>query len=360
MIPTLSSPVFDTLANTVVLLPWGPGHPDDEDDENDQDDVRCTIERLQGQVAYAVQPQRPHRAYGKNPKDATHEYVPTGAQPTTSLPALHETALYDVRQAAEQSVLIWLAQHRRAAYVPVVTPIAEQGVESRYFGAPWLPDGMAWPTLHGDRMRFVMQINIATVPQTLAALGGHQGLLLVFHSEHYEDGPAMSHVVLVDPQQPGRVHHVSGLTDTNPALAITAWHEVIDMPHMDTLEGMDGYSEEVGDVLMEIGSDTWLKVKTLDGTDVPEREAIECRIVGPYHTYSCDKLGGWPDWEQGDETPEDRDGAPMDYVLQIGHEGLLFVDPSVDLEAIDWPTWGRGQVFWSARTGEGAYVWACD
>jgi hypothetical protein len=154
------------------------------------------------------------------------------------------------------------------------------------------------------------------------------------------------------------VRHIEGVTDVNPALAITSWHEVIDMPDNETLQDFDGYNDTIDDLLWGYGSHWINKVRTTDGRDIPEKEAIEQGIVGEFHTYQCDKLGGWPDFEQGDETPEDSEGNRMEFLMQIGHEGLIFAD--IDLDGIDWPTWGRGHIFASAATGEFAYVWACD
>lgn len=69
-------------------------------------------------------------------------------------------------------------------------------------------------------------------------------------------------------------------------------------------------------------------------------------------------MGGWPRWEQDDDTPQNQNGTRMIDLMQIGHEGLLLGDS--DFKSIKWPTWGRGQIFFSPTTGEFKYVWACD
>ena len=69
--------------------------------------------------------------------------------------------------------------------------------------------------------------------------------------------------------------------------------------------------------------------------------------------------GGHAYWEQSEENPLDSTGNKMHYLMQIGHQGVILSN-NVDVNAIDWPTWGRGHIFISKFTGELAYIWSCD
>jgi len=130
---------------------------------------------------------------------------------------------------------------------------------------------------------------------------------------------------------------------------------VVDTDYLygDTLDKLPDY-DRLGDMDIGFGSDTINTAMTEDGKERPEREVIELGLKAIGRSFGCDKLGGWPRSEQGEDIPSDRDGKPMEFVMQVGHEGLL-LDQAAK-EAIKWPTWGRGQIFMLRNTGEFRYV----
>ncbi len=69
-----------------------------------------------------------------------------------------------------------------------------------------------------------------------------------------------------------------------------------------------------------------------------------------YFMFACPgtKLGGWPSWIQGDCTPEDTEGKPMQFVGQLSCYELIEIGDS-----------GEAYVFYSAGTGETKVLTQC-
>lgn len=345
------------LTGLVVLLPWGAGHGSEI-----KSGIRCDIERMGGNIAYRDPPKKPYGPYGRPTDEATHEFVPEGATGQTSLPKMTAADLKDRVEAGYGRISDWLDPLRRKAYVPVIGPASGSERASRYFGAPWMPDDMEWPKdTAGAPMNFVLQIDVAALPGDQAAKFGGNGLLLFFHGEAYpsgDDNRAMSHVTVADTTKAGAVRAApEGVSRSSRPLDIVDWREVPDDPDYWSAIFMDGFDEKLDGLLHGYMSDTIGHFRTPEGREISERTAVEQGIVCRHQTWQCDKVGGWPSWEQGEATPKDAEGEPMEYLLQVGHEGIVLAD---DLGDIDWPTWGRGHVFVSRKTGEFAYVWACD
>jgi len=351
---------LDELKGCRILIPrpagsLRAGNDKDEGGAGDDRDVVRFIKRLGGAVVFARD--TPAARAGGKRTGATHEFVPEGAGPTTGLPVLAEADLRSRAAAATNEVVDFLRTHARPAFVPEVAGTPSPGAESRYFGDPWMPDGMAWPLHNGKPMRFVLQLDTASLPEVPAAALVGKGLLLFFHGEGWSEDGRESLVALVDPTLPGGLRPPPKGVAENPALAITGWREVADHPWGDSLATIPG-GEHAEAALYHFHSETVGMAMCEDGGERREREIVEGRLRPIAHCFECDKIGGWPRWEQGDETPKDSRDKPMEFLFQVGYCGLLLDDAFRD--RIDWPTWGRGHIFVSRETGELRYIWACD
>ena len=329
-----------------------------QDDKDGCDEIRCLIEQMGGRVAYAKPRIENGSFYGARSFQATHEYVAANGSPTTALPVITEQDFKDKTAAARQDFMALLSKHVRRAHVPVLSITQQPGRESRYFGDPWMPDGMEWPTQDGVPMRFVLQLDTKTLPESATNLGVGvvPGLLLFFHGEAYDED-TQSLLALVDSSTPGNLRPCPDNAKGSTALAITDWIEVEDYPFGESKDNMPAFERFDGLEESFLSTRTGMALDE-DGVERKEKEIVSHNIKAVGHTFNCDKLGGWPYWGQGDETPKDSKGKKMNFLMQVGNEGLH--QGEFDRNTIDWPTFGRGHVFVSPKTGEFKYIWACD
>lgn len=242
----------------------------------------------------------------------------------------------------------------RPAYIPQVSQDKAAPTGSRYFGQPWLPLGVNWPVGDGQPLRFVLQLNTAELPAPWGASVDQASLISFFYDVEIDE----SVIFRSDLSQPGDLAQSPEGVRIEHALTIARWQSVTDYPWMEDFEEVFGEEADAfSELVDEVGSSTVGQLLGKDGEEYPEVEAIRNEIAANYHCFECDKLGGWPRWEQYSETPEDSEGNPMSFLFQVGFEGVLLGDVPADL---NWPTWGRGQIFMSEATGEFEYVWACD
>lgn len=340
-----------SMAGKIVLLPEPLGAPHGEK----QDQARCTIQQLGGDIAYAKPPLAPWSHPGPDKSEATHEFVPEGGKSLTSLPSITEKSLSELKSLAHSEFIKFLEPHKRVCFVPRVQSTSSTTLESRYYGLPWMPQDMEWPTFEGSPMNFVLQLNTKNLPEEWSSKI-KPGLLLFFHADQ-GSGVDDSSLILVDPSKDGALRPTPKGLKENPALTIVGWEKVSDYPWNETYRSFPGFEKFV-DVSMGFGSSHAGMALGVDGNLHSEKSVLEKKMEVLPYTFECDKLGGWPRWEQGDETPHDREGQKMDFLMQVGFEGILFGLP--EQTKIHWPTWGRGQIFFSTRTQEFKYVWACD
>lgn len=338
-------------------------------DDPDPDTVRVVVQNLGGTIAYAEKPP-PGSVWGDNNDDAakaTHEYVPKGRSPQTQLPQLGLMELREHATSALQRLTdFYLAQKRVALLPQVTTGAGDADTSSRYFGQPWMPKDMEWPTYGAEAipMTFVLQLNVATLPDEVRTRLGNEGLLLFFHVGNEGDYPmddddnrSMSTVCVVSLTEEGECRAAPEGVKVSTPFLIDGWKEVADYPSYEDASLLDGYTEcEISspEVLLEfIGKGENLR-------NVSEREILDTpnHPLAPLHCIAADKLGGWPAWEQGNETPNAPSGVPMEYVMQVGYEGFKL--PTETETSVAWPTWGRGHIFRSPEDGSFVYVWACD
>lgn len=325
-----------SLENTVVLLPWHSKRINER-----QDAIRVDFERLGADVCEP-----------EDKDEATHEYVEDGINRLTDLPMITSAELSAKVEEAKNAYKAFMAPHIRDAHIPIAAYCSadEEGTQSRYFGRPWLNEENEWPERDGEPMNFVMQMDVATIPGMPL---GEDGLLVFFHAEEYSDD--MSEAFIVDTSMPGGLREAPEGIHVNPALKIVNWRTMPDVLwgddawELDDTDQFDAFGDYFGDTIGEyLGN---------DGKTYQEHEGVKLGILPALHTFECDKVGGQPRWEQGNETPEDDDGNKMQYILQVGHEGIV---GDYDKNTIKWPTWGRGHLFFSEATGTFKYVWACD
>lgn len=290
-----------------------------------------------------------------NPDRATMVYIQnldTPPEEYKHLPVLTQEDFVARYNAGRQAYADALNQYRREAYIALLERGDENSSDksSRYFGRPWMPNSMKWPT----DMNFVLQLNIETLPQEWKEKLGGAGLLLFFHNStgDYDSGDvgknqdtnaAMSRVVIVDLGEPGGLREFPpDIENRNNTLVVKEWKAVANYP--------DTYNENLDfkglENFSEVDTRLFDENLLLEDPNLP---------VAPFHNWRCDKLGGWPHWEQGDETLVDKNGNKMHFVYQVGHDGLLDKFPE-----IEFPTWGVGHIFYSPDTGELYYQWACD
>lgn len=327
-----------SLENTVVLLPWR-----SEKMNERQDAIRVDLERLGADVC--------------EPDEvdvATHEYVEEGKKRITNLPATITFAeLSNKVEEAKNAYKAFMAPHIRDAHIPIaaVCPADEEGTQSRYFGRPWLNEDNEWPERDGKPMNFVMQMDVATLPGKPL---GDNGLLVFFHAVEYNDDD-MSEIFIVDTSMPGGLREAPEGVHVNPALKLVDWKTMPDVLwgddtwDLEGAEAFEGFGDYFGDTIGEyVGN---------DGKTYNEHEGVKLGILPGLHTFECDKVGGQPRWEQGNETPEDNDGNEMQYILQVGHKGVV---GDYNKDSVEWPTWGRGHLFFSEKSCAFKYVWAAD
>ena len=274
-----------------------------------------------------------------------------GTRPTEEKPrrVLSPEKMAAVKAKALAKARAILEPHRKPMWVPQVAPGDSGPTASKYFGAPWLADGENWPEVTGEPARFVLQLDVATLPAPMRALLGGQGLLQFFYqtgggASWPKDMRDLALVRLVHPDRvsggavPQPEDAIDDIEGPRLPLAIVGWEERSDLPRSEDYR------------LLRIGRKLDAAFKNLE--DGPDDEIDEA--------YQGDKLGGWPFWTQGNETPKDRRGRLMIPVYQIDagcfFDGLAVPAHAPGLFAGD----GTGHIFVSADDPhELCFLWAC-
>lgn len=167
---------------------------------------------------------------------------------------------------------------------PTWEPIVEKKKgdldSSKYFGMPWLSKNEDWPEIGGFPALFVMQLNIASLPQEMSKKLGGKGLIQFFYQPDLESEADYdeNHLIrIVDNTQPSREIEQPLVIDypmegeSIHEKVIVSWKEHVDYPH----------SEDYNDLNIDENTQTSL----MEDDDTP------FAIQG-------DKLGGWPFWTQ--------------------------------------------------------------
>jgi uncharacterized protein YwqG len=272
--------------------------------------------------------------------------------PAPPRPKTRTRRMGNIEKAVEEYRAV-AAPHLRTFWVPQVSK-SEEGAAtaSRYFGRPWLADGEAWPTIRGEKAAFVLQLDVAALPEPMSKLLGGSGLVQFFYRATDEGGVmdgADAIVRLVRPAGGGAAEIPADAYESDYANdgertpgAIVGWevHEKADGPRHDDADDL-GLSD-AGD---EIAARHDVYLDDLDGV-------ADCA--------QGDKLGGWPFWTQASERPKDAAGRDMVPFYQIDagcfYDGPSFPAHAPGLFAGD----GTGHLFVSPEDPtQLAFRWAC-
>ena len=259
----------------------------------------------------------------------------------------------------------------RVAHIPVLDASEGAPQGSRYFGKPWLPVTTDWPLYEDEPMNFILQIDLAEIPPQDGL--PRSGLLSLFVAEDWEEdfSHAACFISPVDGSPAGLRDHPEGREVADPVW-ISHYMPVVEHPGFASLYEKEPGTEKVEDhpdlangELDDLMSDWVGMVRLSTGEIVNEKEAIESGAPYDYHCFYADKLGGWPNWMQGPETPNDSNDEPMIMVMQLGGDGGLVAGGGgmvLGEGALEENPYlgGRGHIFYSPKTGELLYGYACD
>lgn len=193
--------------------------------------------------------------------------------------------------------------------------------------------------MNGEKLVFVMQLNVSSLPHPYRQALGGDGLVQFFYAldQYYEEAPLVRLVHPVGKASSATRNEADNMQDEWTPKIIVGWEKDTDYPRFEHLESIcDADFDDISDEF-----------------DVEISEEIDLCIQG-------DKLGGWPFWTQGVETPVDETGEPMDYVMQLDagcfFDGKKFPAHAPSLFAGD----GTGHIFVSKSNPKMLkFVWAC-
>lgn len=251
-----------------------------------------------------------------------------GARPT-GVAKWPRSAVDDVVRQLEP----WIAQHRRKAWIPIVSDSPQPGTSrSQFGGLAWLPEGEQWPKCGACSrdMHLFLQLDLSTLPAELEGRYG-EGLLQMFyctrndcdlHRESWQPFDPGHLVRILPPVTNGGI----GTFDESPfqLRVISGWKEVVDLPHPQDHDELGLYydydfeNETLSINCLALGVQIGpLPLHEADDEDNDVAEAVGQCLEG-------DKLAGWPNWVQGSEYPVcPACGERMQLVFQIDSEDSI-------------------------------------
>lgn len=249
--------------------------------------------------------------------------------------------------------------HCTKAYFPITEERDPIGHESRYFGLPWLEERREWPCYEGDPMPFVLQLDLAKIPEIEGL--PRKGLLSFFHAGGWEEDGSNSAVIIQDTGLPGGLRPMPEGLRALTASVITGWVEKQDAPRSWALEEAleNSRSHKLAEMIDDLMSEISGSVLDANGNEVLESDVLSEGIPYVAHCFESDKLSGHPFWAQGDETPKDSLGNVMTLVFQHNYDTGPRLGGLHGAES-DNPCYGIGHIWYSPITGETYHNWACD
>lgn len=225
----------------------------------------------------------------------------------------------------------------KECFKPIVE-IDENNLEycgSKYFGKAWLSKEEKWPTNEkGDYLTFVLQLDIATLPEPYKKQLGKIGLVQLFFDIEYE-GETLTQIVYPDNNGSYHEQPLNNSDSTDYYIEgekpkqkiIKSWESYQDFPHNE--EQLSDNVQELYEELMK--SEDQLDLSAIDG----------------------DKLGGYALWTQAGYSSEDL-------VFQFGAGALVdnkqtFESHAPNLFAGD----GTAHIFYDKEDKSFEFNWAC-
>lgn len=205
---------------------------------------------------------------------------------------------------------------------------------SKYFGNTWLSNDEQWPkNSQGNYLIFILQLDIATLPEKYKKELGETGLFQLFFDYEY-DGETLMRIVHPDNSGSYQVQPLNNNKQNNYYInnktpkqkIIESWKSFKDLPH---------YEEDLDDDLMDLCEE----IRENDEDDKV------CAIQG-------DKLGGYAFWTQ-----EGNSSDGLIYQLDAGcfYDGKHFKAHAPNLFASD----GTAHIFYDKETKSFYFDWAC-
>ena len=265
-------------------------------------------------------------------------------------------------QASYERLIVPLRKNTFVPRISFLEDVADQG--SRYHGTPWIPDAAM---ARIGEAEFLFQIDCDTLPlAALAEFPEVQGKLLSFFAE---DGATEGRPFLFNKAEGGCLRPEK--RSETKAGVIVGWVEAPSFPCYAIMETLlerteDNDYHQLVDGVEDFSSSRHLKV-IIGGWDdlgrkrhMSEAEFLASKPIpdAVHVSLGCDRFGGWPDFVQGDDTPN---GGRMLYQFSYGHTGALFENGSKEeREAIGrGPHYGRNHLF-LMPDGSVAHTMACD
>lgn len=228
---------------------------------------------------------------------------------------------------------------QRKVWSPVISQSTKDDPQqSKYFGDAWCYEDDRWPQINGGPATFVMQIDLASVPEYVRKILGKNknGLLQFFYqtNEKLMDFSGDDALIrILDKTKPGKLMKQPDIYNNYFEIPdekfIIGWQEGIDYPHNEDLPDFEGYDE-----LNELAL----------GNSFEWDDAIPA-------PYQGDKLFGYPFWYQA------SDGID-DYLYQLDC-GSFFDSLSLPAHAPKlFSPEGTGHIFLEKGKKNGFFTWS--
>lgn len=273
---------------------------------------------------------------------------------------------------------------KKKAFIPTTEKCEPEYEGSRFDGFPWLKDKQKWPQSNSSNMNLTLQLEISDIPDTLNPLSNiENGYIQLFRDEGtYAEYGKDSKIFILDRDKDGgkifdpskkkqkavfteedsqrlkqlnaekkqrtpeamkllqklQKSYKSQQVVKSEAIKITGWTEVDDYPHpVDISEGDIEFPFDLYEFIEDIAEKYDLYI-----------DDIEEYLDKTYKCHAGDKIGGYPYWTQGVETPSYKK-EKMVYLLQLDGEG----DSSFKMD-------GTGHLFYLPSNPEVMkFIWAC-
>jgi hypothetical protein len=221
----------------------------------------------------------------------------------------------------------WLAQHRQAAWKPIVEASDGTAAVSKFGGVPWLEPETPWPECLHCKMPLplFLQLDLSDLPRELDNRFG-TGLLQLFYCTRDECqgnggwdpfGDEISRVRILQPRHGNQIPSGVRKEGHFPEKRIVGWSRLTDLPspcEHDELGLIYTYDFNAGTLRLQCPELDFDVVYPMN----------DCPAESIALSEWADKLAGWPAWVQGVEYPNcPQCGRRMVHVFQVDSEDNL-------------------------------------